>query len=75
MKKFCPGIYNFITYTFILATSQEITLCFFYYSALEGVCHQLGTTYAFDIGSPTYFRKSIAADGGIGKNNVFGQQS
>ena len=38
------------------------------YSALEGVCHQLGTYYAFDIGAPTYFRKSITSDGGTGEN-------
>ena len=38
-------------------------------SALEGVCHQLGTKNAFDIGSPTYFRKSIASDGGTGNNS------
>ena len=43
----------------------------FTFSALEGVCHQAGTENAFDIGSPTYFRKSISTDGGTGRKNVF----
>ena len=40
------------------------------FSALEGVCHQLGTEDALDIGAPTYFRKAISTDGGTGAYGI-----
>ena len=68
-RYFRPDFHQSLTpYNSILRIIFSYLCIIHIYSALEGVCHQLGTYYAFDIGAPTYFRKSIASDGGTGKN-------